>query len=255
MTAHTTAPSPKASRAIYAYALSAWIVLILLTLTLDSALIAAVAIGYTGLLPFLIAAIWISRLNERYKLSDRLNNWLSKIVLTWLLFSYAAYAQKWAASTINEIFSIDASQLGITYMVLAAFFTPFGLLYQGSLMGLGVTTITIVAMIGVTAVAPLLVSSISLRKLAKGAAVALLVLALCLVFFSIGANIARDKAKLIKSFAVWADFNSHHLCSDDWTRQTSSVVFLGGDKVLAYHPYARDGQFKVQTCNFRKAFD
>lgn len=248
-----TSSSRPTTNAIYAYVFAIWIALVLLA-WLSTGAMALIAIGYTGLLPFLIGAIWLSRLNDRYAISSRVSSWLGRILITWAVFCYAVYAQKWAATTLNEIFHIDANHLGITYWVVAALFAPFELLYQNDLMAYGLFSIIVLGNIQALWLVLRLLGDDSQRSTLKVKLVVtgIITFMLAVFFFTIGSNIARDKALLIRSFAVWADFNSSHPCTDSWAAQVDSLVFLDGNHVLTFQHDAKDGPFKFQSCNYKK---
>ncbi|QXI36572.1 hypothetical protein [Pseudomonas xantholysinigenes] len=248
-------PSRPLTNTIYALVFALWIALVLIACIYPDSMI-VIAIGYTGLLPFLLGAIWLSRLNDRYGISSRVSSWLGRILITWALFGYAIYAQKWAAATINEIFHIDANHLGITYLVVAALFAPFELLYQDNIMAYGLLLIIAVGNFQALWLILRLLGDTAHDKIPTVRIVIISILTLMLgaFFFTIGSNIARDKAMLIKTFAVWADFNTSHPCSDDWAPTVDSLVFLEGGKVLTYQKSAKDEQFKFQSCDYKKAF-
>jgi len=85
--------------------------------------------------------------------------------------------------------------------------------------------------------------------------ISFLIIFLSSFFVAAVSVLSLNKNIMIQKFAIWADFNSNHLCTDDWSKNTTSVVFLGGDRVLAYMPLNKEGaRFSSQTCNFKKQF-
>ena len=83
--------------------------------------------------------------------------------------------------------------------------------------------------------------------------VSFLIISLSSFFIGSVANLALNKDLLIKRFALWADFNSNHLCTDTWAMKSESVLFLGGNRVLVYTP-TDEKKFTPQTCDFGKSF-
>nr|WP_312971557.1 hypothetical protein [Pseudomonas sp.] len=230
-----------------------WIGLISLTLITVNGLISAITIFYTGLLPFLWIVLWLAYSKIGKSIVKNLKKWHFAVILSWFLFAYAIYAQKWAASLLNGIFHVDASNISITYTLLAFLFTPFGILYQETMVA-NVQIATLVVFMVWGGIFPLLlILPIPFKKVLKVLGFSFLVICLSSFFISSVANLAFKKELLIKNFALWADFNSSHLCTDSWSEKAESVLFLGGDRVLVYTP-SKDNQFSPETCNYGKSF-
>lgn len=230
-----------------------WCLLLILAAATSNSIVAAVAVFFTGVLPFIFIALWLSLSETGTSIRSHFKRWHFTLIFTWILFAYTIYARKWAASLINEIFHIDASSLGITYTLLAALYTPFGIFYQEAVVSALWNAIILIAVVWGGLFPFMLFLPIKLGKVARFFGVSILVILLSSVFIATVANLSLNKKNLISEFAIWADFNSSNLCSDDWTKNAQSVVFLGGDRVLAYKPANPTGsRFVPETCNYSK---
>ncbi|WP_248749233.1 hypothetical protein [Pseudomonas sp. MWU15-20650] len=237
----------------YLVVLVLWLSAIALTYLSSNGLVAAATIFFTGLLPFIFIWLWLAVSNTGISVRSYFSKWHTGILLTWLIFIYSIFAKQWAAALINEIFHIDANSLGITYTLLAALFAPFGLLYQESFLASLWSAFIIVSVCMAGIIPILLILPVAFKKLAKFTLLVFAVAFFSSVFIGITANLSAHKQMLVEKFALWADFNAHHLCSDDWASTAESVVFLGGNRVLAYFPKNPDGRrFMPKTCNFGK---
>lgn len=238
----------------YVLFLVIWLLIIITFMVTKSGLIAAFTIFYTGLLPFIYIVLWLSTSEAGRNLRDHAKKWHIAIGISWFVFAYVIYAQKWAAETINEVFFVDASNLAITYKLLVFLFAPFGILYQKSILSGFWNTLIVVAMIWGGIFPILLILPIPFKKVVKILVVSFLAIGSFSAFIGVTSSLALNKEHLVKQFALWADFNSYHLCSDNWAKTTESVLFLGGDRILAYQPTNPEGfQFSVKTCNYEKS--
>jgi len=232
-----------------------WIILSITARFTESSLLAGLTIFYTGFLPFVAALLWLAKSTTGTNIRNYFKNWHIGILSAWFLFAYSIYAKKWAAALLNEIFHVDANNLGITYTLLAALFTPFGILYQSDILSSAWVAIIVIAVVIAGIFPLLLLLPITLRKLAKFIGITFATVFISSFFVGIIAGLIHNKDMFIKEFALWADFNSAHPCSDDWAKQSQSVLFLGGDRVLAYFPGKPPGQqFSAQSCDFAKRF-
>lgn len=237
----------------YSILLISWLALIVLTLITTSGLISAITIFYTGLLPFLGIVLWFAYSKTGQAIVINFKKWHFAVILSWFLFAYAIYSQQWAASLLNEIFYVDAGNLGISYTLLAFLFTPFGIIYQETVVANLWNTMLVVFMLWGGIFPLLLVLPIPFIKVLKVLGVSFLVISLSSFFIGNVANLAFKKDFLVKNFALWADFNSNHLCTDEWSKQAESVLFLGGNRVLVYTP-SKVKKFSPETCDFGKSF-
>lgn len=232
-----------------------WLSAAILAVITSNSVVAAITLFFTGLLPFIFLVLWFSRSETGISIRRHFEKWHIAVMLTWVLFAYTLYARKWAASLINEVFHIDASSLGITYTLLAALYTPFGILYQKAILAGILNAIVVVALIWGGLLPLLLILPIKFKKIIKVFGVTFLIILLSSFFITILANLSLHKESLIKEFAVWADFNAKHLCSNDWAKTAQGVVFLGGDRVLTYIPTNPNGsRFVPATCNYTESF-
>lgn len=218
-------------------------------------IIAAFSIFYTGVLPFIYLSLWFSKSEVGQKLREHAKKWHIAIWLSWIVFAYAIYSQKWASNLINEVFNIDAGNLSITYTLLAFLFTPFGMLYQESVVSALWNALVVTGIIWGGIVPLLLMLPIPMKKVGKIVGVSFLVISLSSFFIGVASNLALNKKLMVQGFALWADFNANHMCTDKWALTTDSVLFLGGERVLIYQPNKSIGsQFSAKKCNFEKSF-
>ena len=237
----------------YLTVLLAWLIAIILSITSSNGIIAALTLFFTGLLPFIFILLWLAKSKTGESIRGYFSKWHTGIMLIWFLFAYSIYAKKWAAAFINDIFHVDANSLGITYTLLAALFTPLGILYQGGILASLWITVIVIAIFLMGILPFLLLLPIKFKTLAAFTGTTFLVVFLSSVFIGITAGFASNKELLVTRFALWADFNEKHLCTNDWSNRAQSVLFLGGDRVLAYIPGNPQGsRYVPETCDFAK---
>lgn len=240
---------------VYLSVFTAWMLIIIISLITGSAFLSAISFIYTGLLPFICITLLISRAIIERKIESMKKKWHFAVYISWIIFIYSIFAQKWASETLNNIFQVNAGYLGITYKLLVFLFAPFGIVYQAYILS-GVMLIFILITLALCIIPALfLIFNIPFKPFRK----ALCVFSLIFIFISCSipmlSNIIFHQKELIIKFALWADFNSKNLCTDSWVKNTESILFLDGGRVLAYHPNKPDGyQFTVETCNYNKTF-
>ncbi|MFC3025366.1 hypothetical protein ACFODT_16295 [Vibrio zhugei] len=239
----------------YFIILTLWLLLLGTTILTSNGIVAAVTIFITGLLPFLLFVFWFSVSLVGKSIRENLKKWHWAVIFTWVAFAYALFAQKWTASFLNEIFYIDGSSLGITSTLLAVLFTPFGIFYQETVVG-GLWNALIFAGLIWGGLLPILfLLPIGFKKVLKILGVSLLVIFLFSFFVGTITNLSSNAKLITKQFALWADFNSNHLCTDSWSKEAASLLYLGGDRVLVYSPIRPvNQQFHVEHCNFERNF-
>lgn len=239
----------------YIAVISLWLGLIALTYSTSIRAFAAASILMTGLIPFILSIFWIGRSEIGIGLREQLKKkWHLAVMLTTFVFIYTLFAKQWAAAFINDIFHVDASHLGITYTLLVVLYAPFGLLYQPSVVSSLWATIISTGIIWGGILPMALVLPAKLKAILKVVGVSFLILFLFSLFIGGVSRLPAEAKNLTKTFALWADFNSQHLCTDSWATGTESVLFLGGDRVLVYQANNPLVQFQAQTCNFAKVF-
>jgi hypothetical protein len=240
---------------VYLSVFLAWIIVISIALLARTRILSAVAIFYTGVMPFICSILFISRSFIGEKIRIHVTKWHFAVYFSWVLFLYSLFAQRWASETLNSIFQVDAGTLSITYRLLAFLFAPFGIVYQSYILS-GVLLFFTLAGFALATIFPLfLIFNVSLKLIWKK----LVAFILFYIFVALSApllsKITANQNRLIVEFALWADFSSKNLCTDNWVNNTESVLFLGGDRVLTYHPRNQTGlKFTVETCNFKKTF-
>ncbi|CAI8858577.1 Competence domain-containing protein [Pseudomonas chlororaphis] len=239
----------------YIATIGLWIGLIALAYVTSIRAFAAASILMTGLIPFILSILWIGHSEVGTSLREQFQKkWHLAMMLTTFAFIYTLFAKQWAAAFINNIFHVDASHLGITYTLLVVLYAPFGLLYQPIVINNLWATMIGMGMIWGSILPLLLVLPVKLKTILKVAGVSFLIIFLFSFFIGGVSRLPAEAKSLTTAFALWADFNSQHLCTDSWATGTESVLFLGGDRVLVYQASNPLQPFQAQTCNFAKAF-
>jgi len=233
-----------------------WIVFLVISFIWSESIFSAVTIFYTGIMPFVLVVIWLSISETGTSIRSMVKKWHVAIFISWAVFAYAVYAQKWASAYINDIFYVDAGNLGITYTVLAVLFTPFGVFYQPSFISSLQSGLLVLGMFTAPFIVLLLILPISFKEVVSLIFKACFGIFLSAFLLSAIFNLSNNMTNMTRSFALWADFNSKHMCSDNvWVKEAESVLFLGGDRVLVYTPSKPEGErFSSKTCNFSKSF-
>lgn len=232
-----------------------WIALVAVSLIYRNIVIVGLAILYTGLLPFMLGVFWVSLSKTGAILREHFKAWHWIVITSWLVFSYSLYARKWTATTLNGIFHVDPEKFTITYDFLAFVYAPVSILYQPSFVS-GLLNIFVALAVGL---APLfvfaLLAEVKAKLIFKWSALLMGFICLVSFFLTMAGNISEGVNDVALNFALWADFNEVHTCSDDWASSAKSVIFLDAEKVLAYFPSSEDGKnFQVKSCNSLKAF-
>jgi len=239
----------------YFIVIVAWLATIGLTaLTLNS-IVAAITVFFTGILPFVLIILWFSTSETGKSIRAYFKKWHVAILFSWFILLYSLYAQKWAATHLNVLFNIDGNNFDITSTLLAVLFTPFGLLYQENIVGSAWTALIIVSMVLGSALPFLLFLTIPFKKILKITGMSFLILTLSSFFLGTIGHLTKNLKVMTKNIALMTDFNENHLCTDEWSKKAQSVIFLGGEKVLAYFPLNQEGnKFIVKSCDYKKTF-
>lgn len=232
-----------------------WSILVLVAISARSRIVSALVIFYTGVMPFICTVLFISKSIIGKKIGEHAKKWHFAVYLSWVLFLYSVFAQHWASETLNNIFQVDAGSLSITYKLLAFLFAPFGIIYQAYVLS-WVWLLFIMTGFALATIFPLiLIFNVPLKRIWKKLAAFLIFYIFISFLAPMMSTITSNQNKLIIEFALWADFSSKNLCTDSWVSRTESVLFLGGNRVLAYQPHNPDGtRFTVETCNYGKTF-
>lgn len=235
--------------------IAVWIASIVATLLIGNFWIALTSLFLGGALPFALLAIWLprSRLGQFFIAAAPV--WQLRIFGISALFAYSVYANKWASDVINDLFGVAPSHFGVSTTIFAVLFAPFGLLYRQDVVG-WLWIIFIISVGLLTYILPFFLLAPERPALGWktwiGGFIFIFVGAFVL---AMSANISRQFRPLAMHFAIWADFNESHLCTDDWANQPNSVVFLGDQRVLVYFPKNSAGNhFSVQSCNYARSF-
>ncbi|PBP57531.1 hypothetical protein CCL10_05080 [Pseudomonas syringae] len=238
----------------YSLILALWLGLVLVSSFYPAGYLVFGVIILTAVMPFLLAFVWLARSNVGALGVRLLEEWTWRVLLAIVLFFYAIFAKQWAAVTINHIFHVDPSYLGITSLVVAAFYLPLQVLYNTTVI-LPLWIISLVIGVLLTcAVVGQLFARTKFHKVLILAAAAFAFVYATNFFFAMIVNIVRNRDIVITQIALWADFNSDHLCTDAWASASDSVLFLGSDWVLAHYPHAAPGErLKPVHCNFSRS--
>lgn len=233
----------------------AWVASVATTLLFGNIWVALTSMFLGGALPFALLAIWLPRSRPGQFVRAAASVWQLRIFGVSAIFIYGIYANKWAGDVINELFGVDPSHFGLSKTVLAVLFAPFGLVYRQDVVG-WLWGIFLLITVLLTCVLPLSLLAPERPAIGWKAWVGGF-LFICLGAFALtmSANIARSFHPLAMRFAIWADFNESHLCTDEWAGKPNSVVFLGDHRVLVYFPQNSTGNsFSVESCNYAKGF-
>lgn len=240
---------------VYLCFFMAWLLVITLTLITRPTLLSIISIFYTGLIPFIFVILFISRTTIEKKLESIKKKWYFAVYLSWVIFIYSIFAQRWASETLNNIFQINAVYLSITYKLLAFLFAPFGIVYQAYILSRVWLLFILISLILSTILPLFLIFNIRFKIIGKALGVFFLIFIFISFSVPMLSTMMLHQEQLIIKFALWADFNSKNLCTDSWVNNTESILFLDGNKVLAYHPNNPEGyRFTVETCNYNKTF-
>lgn len=234
---------------------AAWVASIVAMLLIGNFWIAITSVFLGGALPFVLLAIWLPRSRLGQFVQAAASVWQLRIFGVSALFVYSVYANKWAGDVINELFGVDPSHFGVSTTVLAVLFAPFGLIYRQDVVG-WLWVIFILLGVLLTYILPLSLLAPERPALGWKAWVGGFLFILVGSFvLAMSSNIARSFHPLAMRFAIWADFNESHLCTDDWASKPNSVLFLGDQRVLVYFPQNPVGNhFSVEPCNYAKSF-
>lgn len=213
------------------------------------AIVAASAV--VGYLPVGLIVWWIAASDKFAKMRDSVKKPWPAIILSVVLAVYWLYSHKWAGDEINDIFAVDPRFFPVTTTVLAWLLTPFGVIGSKGILPTVVSFLcaALVAVLSWTLIAVLFVRGATFMERLKGGLVLCVAIAFSASYGSSVIYLMQAYRPVVKRFAIWADFNSRHLCSGLWSKDVESVLFLDGDKVLAHY---RNGpfEFQVEQCEF-----
>lgn len=232
-----------------------WIALILTVFIKMNIYTITALLIYTGYLPHINLLFWLSLSNTGKQIRERLKIWHWAIIFSYIAFIYSLYAQSWASALLNETFPVDPSKFGITESFLVVLVAPVSLLYYPDYLA-GIHTATIIlSMIILPILGVAVLTGFSLKKTFKITGCILVLTFLMSFFVTLMLNFTMHIKDVTRIFALNTDFNSSHLCKDDWSNKSKSVIFLGGNKVLAYFDSREPGsQFEVVDCDYTKSF-
>lgn len=214
---------------------------------------------YTTALPFICITLWFSKSDIGKSLRTYFATWHYVIFFSTLVFIYYIFAQRWAANLINEIFLVDAGHLSITHTLLTFLYIPLAMIYKESLLA---NLKIILLMLSIVLVPFLWLRFCLADELGIEFKIdfysffkSLAIIPFLLFFLTIVSTLLKAKSEFITEFALWADFNNKHLCTNSWSLNANSVLFLGGNQVLVYQDNKPKGEsFLVEQCDFKRKF-
>jgi uncharacterized membrane protein len=240
---------------VYFNTILVWIALIIIAFVEMNIYTITALFIYTGYVPHINILLWFSfsNIGKQIREKVKLQHWA--VIMSYIIFIYFLYAQSWAASLINGIFHIDPVKFGITESFLIVLIAPVSLLYYPDHLAVLHTGTILASML----IAPILVLGViagfSPKKVFKAIGVVLLVTFLMSFFSTLMFKFTLHTKDVAEKFALYTDFNTVHMCNDEWAKEATSLIFLGGSKVLVYSEKMKAGaRYKVQTCDLAKSF-
>ncbi|MDO8826101.1 hypothetical protein [Methylophaga sp.] len=232
-----------------------WVALIAIAFIKMNIYTLTILLVYTGYLPHINALFWLSLSDTGKQIREHLKFWHWTVVISYIVFVYSLYAQSWATALLNSTFPVDPSKFGITGAFLTVLVAPVSLLYYPDYLA-GIHTATIViSMFIIPFLGIALLVGFSIKKTLKIIAGIFALTFLMSFFVTLMLNFTMHIKDITRTFALNTDFNSSHLCGDEWANESKSVIFLGGNKVLAYFDGRESGkQFEVVECDHAKIF-
>lgn len=226
-----------------------YVVSVLVSAFAQSAVLAAISIFLSGILPIALFVLWISSLKPIKEITVL----LYIRALIWLaVFVYGVLAHKWASDVVNEMFKVDPSLFGSSTVFLAAVYGPIGVLYKPA-----ITVIQVAELLFFFAIpffALFLFDSTVRKNLTVKKIVAAAIVALSVVFIvPMTGLILKNFNRVTESLALWADFNEKHRCVNPELKRAKSVVFLSDTNVLAYFPSEiYEDRYQVVPCLYKQ---
>lgn len=234
--------------------LVSWLSLLALAAWAKVGLLSLLVLSLTAAMPFVLVVLWLGLSERGKKMRDWFKIWHLRTFFVAALFAYGIYGRKWAGDIINELFNLDARYFGLTSAVLTVLVTPFGLLYRTDVVGTAYNLFIIATALVIPFYFIYLVVAEGVES--RGKKVLSLVFAVVAISAALGLayNVAKTFKPAVKTFAVWADFNENHPCTDSWASDAKGVVFLDDGRVLGYFPLASNHQFKIVSCDYAREF-
>ncbi|GCF91932.1 hypothetical protein [Shewanella sp. M-Br] len=230
-----------------------WVVLMLPTIFNGGWFWTSVAIFYTGLIPLLFLVFWFSYSTVGQFVRKKLKLWHWAVIFSGILALYTFFSRQWASVFINKIFHVDSSELSITSDFVALFFTPFLIVYQEFVISFLWFLSTVILIF--SSLYFVCVYVFWWHKFKRNYIVVFFYLLCFSIFIGVMSVFPYRVDVITKKIALWADFNTYHLCSDGWANKAESVLFLKSGRVLVYSPSFEHGrQFHVESCDYKKVF-
>lgn len=232
-----------------------WVGLLIVAVWSKWGILLFFALSLTGAMPFILIVLWLGLSDTGKKIRSWFEIWHLRTFSVVLVFCYGTYGRKWAGDVINELFNLDARYFGITSAVLTVLFTPFGLLYRPHVMGSALDLFNITVALVIPFYLIYLSFAVPIQGWVKKIGYLCFAVFAGAVVLALGFSISKSFKPTVREFAVWADFNENHLCTDSWASEAKSVVFLEDGNVLGYFPCAADYKFKVVPCDYARQFN
>jgi hypothetical protein len=159
---------------------------------------------------------------------------IARLVWLSIAFFYGWFGQKWASDLINEIFKVDPVCFGTSKMFVAVFLTPLTI-YSSPLWhqlhGYSIYIYLLWPLILILFIA------FKWWKWFKLSYYVYFFFLLCLPsIFNLNSYIATLLPNVTEKLALWGDFNDNFRSKELKSEGASKVVFLGGNRILAYFP-------------------
>jgi len=231
-----------------------WLGLLLLAVATKIGWLAVLTIVLTAAMPFVLVVLWLGLSQTGRSIRGWFKLWHVRVIFGALVFCYATYGHKWALDIINQLFNVDPKYFGITSTVLTVLFIPFGIIYRPEITERA-WDVVLVATVFLTPIYWLylcFIDDVEGRGLKFLYSIALPLAGVAALTLAV--QISNDFRPMVQNFAIWADFNDNHLCTDPWASNAKEVVFLDHGEVLAHFPRASPFQFQVVSCNYAKKF-
>lgn len=214
-----------------------------------------------GAMPFVLVVLWLGLSDSGSRLRNGLEGWHWKVLLGVFVIVYSVLGRKWAGDVLNDIFLVDARYFGVSQSVLTWFALPFGIAYKAEHLTSAFTFVVLVASIGLYwAFVAAFFCAVILSESAKArwgwligwktVCKAVLISFLAIVYTRQLMYLPAEFKPAVRTFAIWADFNEGHRCSDAWVKPSTKLVFLDGPMVLVVDEMEKEPA--VKSCNFSR---
>jgi len=230
-----------------------WFISLVAAFFTKSVILSLFSVALTGAMPFIVFVLWLGLSPSGESIRSYFDAWHAKTFLLFFIFCYGLFGGKWAGDIINQIFQVDPSHFQITNALLTILFTPFGVLYRQEFIGGMYNLFMLVSIFVIPYYIIYLLAVNSITNRWKKIAYVCAGVFLTSAAITMTINLSKNFLNIVETFAIWADFSDHHMCTDPWVNPNNKVVFLEGDRVLLFSSNEKN-RYSVQQCNYRKSF-